>query len=347
LCGAALMLLSGGALVTVDQTLARYEGSVRHADLFGDAAASKQSKVDSGPLNILLAGIDPRSEDEVPRADSVMVLHVAKERDRAYLFSLPRDLLVAIPAFPKAGYQGTGTEKLAHAMFFGAQTPAGQLPNIPAGFELLAQTVAGYTGIERFDAGAIIDFGGFNRVIDAMGGVDLEVDQEVRSLHLRPDGTGRAPAPVGFTGPQMIYHPGWRHFNGWQALDYSRQRYTEGGDYARQRHQQQLVRAIVAKAFSADMIAHPARLDEVLRSAGRSLIFSGRGIGLAEWAFALRDLRPENLTLIHLVGGGQSVEGQYQGEVLQTEAFGFFDSLLNGTVDSYVVEHPEMISNVA
>lgn len=345
MCGAVLMMLSGGTLVTVEQTLARYENNVRHADLFGDGKA--QSKVVSGPLNILLAGIDPRTADEVPRADSVMVVHVPKEMDRAYLFSLPRDLLVAVPAFPKAGYPGAGTEKLAHAMYFGAQAPAGQPPNVAAGFELLAQTVADYTGITRFDAGAIIDFGGFQRVIDAMGGIDMDVDQEVRSLHLRPDGKDRTPAMVGYTGPQAVYPPGRHHFSGWQALDFSRQRYIEGGDYARQRHQQQLVRAIVAKAFSADMITHPARMDEVLRAAGRSLIFSGRGIPLTEWALALRELRPENLTLVHLGGEAQLIEGHYHGEVLTPEAFAFFDSLLNGTVDGYVVQHPEMISTAA
>lgn len=339
------MLLSGGTLITVDQTLSRFEGSVGKADLFGDGTPSQAPQRISGPQNILLVGIDPRTEEEVPRADTVMVVHVPESLDRAYVFSLPRDLLVAIPAFEKNGYGGVGTEKLAHAMFFGAQVGQG-LPNAARGFELLAQTVSDYTGIQRFDAGAIIDFGGFSRVIDELGGVDMQVDQEVRSLHLRPDGTGRQPAMVGYTGPQMIYRPGLQHFVGWQALDYARQRYTEGGDYARQRHQQQLLRAMIDKAFGTEVITNPARIDRVLRAAGKSLIFSGRGIPLAEWALALRELRPHNLTQIQLAGASSIVAGEYVGEQLEPAAFGFFDSLLEGTVDSYVLQHPEMISPV-
>ncbi|MEV4414340.1 LCP family protein [Catellatospora sp. NPDC049609] len=318
LAGTALMLISGATLVTVDRALARYEDAVHQADLFGDQSTGGTDPVPSaaptrpadikGPLNILLAGIDPRHDDPnwIPRADSVLVMHIPAGLDRGYLFSLPRDLLVAIPPFPKSGYGGNASDKLAHAMFFGAQHPGQRRADYAQGFELLAATVSRYTGIERFDAGAIIDFSGFEDVVDALGGVDMVVDQRVASIHREPDGDprDRGAGSTGYVGPQMVYEPGRRHFKGWQALDYARQRYIPGGDYARQRHQQQLVRAMISKAFSGDLLTDPLRMDRVLRTVGGSLTFSGRGHGIVDWAFALQDLRPANVVMIRLTGGG-------------------------------------------
>lgn len=314
LAGTALMLLSGASLVTVDRVVARYEGAINKEDLFGDetldpgeAAPARPADI-KGPLNILLAGIDPRHNDPfwIPRADSVLVMHIPAGLDRGYLFSLPRDLLVAIPPFPKSGYPGNPADKLAHAMYFGSQVPGDRRANHAQGFELLAATVSQYTGIARFDAGAIIDFSGFKDVIDALGGVEMEVDERVASIHLEPDGDprDRGKSSTGYVGEQMIYEPGRRTFSGWQALDYARQRYVTGGDYARQRHQQQLVRAMISKAFSDDVLTDPLRMDKVLRAAGSSLTFSGRGHTVLDWAFALQDVRPSQVVMVKLAGGG-------------------------------------------
>ncbi len=336
--GAVLMVVSGAALVGVDQLVRRYE--VPTAELFGANQGVPASL--TGPLNVLLAGVDPRTEDEVPRADSVMIVHVAAGLHRAYVFSLPRDLLVRIPPFAKSGFAGA-RDRLAHAMFYGAQVDGG-LPEPARGFELLAQTVSGVTGIGRFDAGAIVDFRGFEQVVDALGGVDLVVDQEVRSLHLRPDGRQRAPAPVGYIGPQKVYGVGPNHFAGWEALDYARQRHIEGGDYARQRHQQQLVRAMLGKAFSAGVVANPAQVDRVLRAAGKSVVFGGRGLSLADWALALRGLRPEDLFMVRLGGESLMSGEEYLGEALDVEAVGFLGAVAGGEVDEYVLQHPQMVT---
>src|SRR5918998_1777175 len=159
--GTVLMVLSGAVLVGAEVLMARYEGAVGKADLFGDqAAGAKERKSDiKGPLNSLLVGIDPRKPESPPLADSVMVLHVPAGLDRAYLFSLPRDLYVQIPEFSKADFDGA-QDKLNAAMSYGSRK-AGQNPDAAQGFELLANTVQQVTGIPRFDAGAIINFSGF------------------------------------------------------------------------------------------------------------------------------------------------------------------------------------------
>lgn len=238
-------------------------------------------------------GIDPRNPEMPPLADSVMVLHVPAELDRAYLFSMPRDLVVEIPKFSQAEFNG-GTDKLNAAMSYGSRVP-GANPDTARGFELLATTVQNVTGIKRFDAGAIINFNGFKKIVDAMGGVTMNIEREVRSEHREPDGKHRKGNPngEGYVGPQAVYAKGSQHLNGWQALDYVRQRYPKNGvpdgDYGRQRHQQQFVKAMAGQALSADVVTNPVKLDRVLRAAGQSLIFSGRGNSVVDFGLGAQE----------------------------------------------------------
>jgi len=351
--GALLMLGSGGTLVAKEILLARYEGAVTKADLFGDeAAAAEQPKVElEGPLNILLVGIDPRDSepDWVPRADSVVLLHVPEEMDRGYLFSLPRDLWVDVPAFGKTRYNG-GKDKLAHAMYFGAQPTKGGRPDAARGFELLAKTVSRYTGIERFDAGAIINFTGFKKIVDAMGGVTMYLDMDVTSIHMQPNGKHRRPSGTGgegaaaYVGPRKQYKKGTRHLKGWEALDYVRQRYIPGGDYARQRHQQQFIRAMANQALSKDVVTNPIKLDQVIRAAGKALIFNGRGHSVVDFGLALRNIGSESIVMVKLPGASIIQGGDYIGEKLQPVADEFFEAVRAGTVDAFITSHPELIN---
>jgi LCP family protein required for cell wall assembly len=351
--GAVLLLLSGAVLVGSEVLLARYAGAVKQEDLFGDrpagasAVPQRQSDI-TGPLNILLVGIDPRSnqQNEPPRSDSIMVMHVPAGLDRAYLFSLPRDLLVEIPPFEKAGFSGA-TDKINSAMSYGSRIPGKAQVDQARGFELLSKTVENYTGIKRFDAGVIINFSGFQKIVDAIGGVDMYIDTDVKSEHRRPDGSLRPGNPYGegYVGPQATYRKGPAHLKGWQALDYVRQRYgLPNGDYDRQRHQQQFVKAMVRQAFSKDVVTNPIKLDQVLRAAGQSVTFSGRGNSVADFGFALRNLGPETIQLVKFPGEGIGVGAGYQGERLKPVAKQFFAAILADTTDQFLLEHPELIN---
>ena len=345
--GVVLMMLSGAVLVGYEALLHRYEGAVGKGDLFGDQAAGAQERKSDikGPLNILLVGIDPRNASMRPLADSIMILHVPAGMDRGYLFSLPRDLRVDIPEFPKANFEGR-TDKLNAAMSHGSFVP-GQNPDAARGFELLAKTVQQVTGIERFDAGAIINFTGFKKIVDAMGGVDMYIERDVRSEHRKPDGTMRElrPGGGGYLGPQAEYKKGNAHLNGWQALDYVRQRYPKNGvpdaDYGRQRHQQQFIKAMVDQAFSADVVTNPIKLDKVIRAAGQSLIFNGRGNSVVDFALALKNIRSSSIETIKLPGAPIGTGSAYQGEKLLPPAQDFFTALRNEQVDAFMLEHPQ------
>jgi len=298
----------------------------------------------TGPLNLLLVGVDTRVAQAgwEPHSDAVLILHITKNLDRAYVFSLPRDLLVEIPSFPKAGFTGRRT-KLTHAMSYGSRVPGRRLsPSTAQGFELLSATVSRYTGIRRFDAGAVLTFTGMYRLVDTLGGIDLNVDQRVASIHRRPDGTHRSPGSSGFVGPQMVYQPGMRHLVGWQALDYARQRYIPGGDYARQRHQQQLIKALVRKILSQNLARDQARLERVVRVLGETLTFQGGGRGVVDFAFALSRLRPEAISLVGLPGSSVVSGSSYRGERLDAVGRQFIAALRAGRAEAFLAAHPTL-----
>lgn len=297
----------------------------------------------TGPLNLLLVGVDTRvnAPGWEPHADAVLILHVTRALDRAYLFSLPRDLLVDIPAFPKADYQG-GRTKLTHAMSYGSRVPGRtRQPDAEQGYELLRSTVSRYTGI-RFDAGAVITFNGFDRLVDSLGGVELYVDQRVTSLHRRPDGRHRSPGPGGYVGPQMVYEKGERHLTGWQALDYARQRYLAGGDYSRQRHHQQLIRALVRSIFDQGVARDPDRVEEVVRALGETLVYSGGGRRIVDFAYALGGLPPEAFVLVGLPGSSVGQGSGYRGEQLDPVGRRFITELRAGRAESWLTDHPDL-----
>lgn len=296
-----------------------------------------------GPLDLLLVGVDTRVSVPgwEPHADAVLILHVNEGLDSGYLFSLPRDLVVDIPKFPKSGYGG-GRTKLTHAMSYGSKRGKGK-PSAAQGFQLLSQTVSEYTGIKKFQAGAILNFGGFQKLVDEIGGVDIYVDQKVVSKHRQPNGKPRTLSGGGYIGPQATYNPGNRHLVGWQAIDYARQRYTAGGDYARQRHQQQLIKAILTKALSSGLPTDAAALNRLLKALGGSVdVIAGERTPI-EYGFALRELGPANLTLVSLPGSGVGSGSGYRGEQLTSVGRGFITQLRAGKADAYLKAHPTLV----
>jgi LCP family protein required for cell wall assembly len=354
--GCVLMVLGGGALVTTQVLEARYAGAVDQQQLFGDDAAAASTDQEApdikGAQNILLVGIDPRTDEQTPLSDSIIVAHIPAEMDQAYLFSIPRDLVVDIPAFEKTGFRG-GRAKINAAMGFGSSIGNGK-HDVVQGFDLLARTVQNLTGIKDFDAGAIINFNGFKAIVDAMGGVTMKVDQNVKSEHLQPNGKPRPrlsrcadnTCEHPYYGPQATYKKGTYHLQGWQALDYVRQRYgLPNSDYDRQRHQQQFIKAMAKQALSKDVITSPGKLDKVLRAAGKALIFDGNGNGVLEWAVALKNIRADNLTSIKLPGGGLFENGKYQGEQLDPTAEKFFQAVKSDQLPEFLLNNSQYIND--
>ena len=354
--GCVLMVVSGGALVTSQVLVSRYANAVETKDLFGNAAAGATKAPVSeikGPVNILLVGIDPRNDNTAPLSDSIIIVHIPKGLKQAYVFSIPRDLRVEIPAFQKTGFNG-GTAKINAAMSYGSSVGNGK-HDVAQGFDLLAKTVSKLTGIKKFDAGAIINFNGFKDIVDAMDGVTMTIDQNVKSEHLQPNGKPRERRPEcadntcehPYIGPQAEYKKGTYHLQAWQALDYVRQRYgLPRSDYDRQRHQQQFIKAMASQALSKNVVTNPVKLDAVLRAAGDSLIFDGNGHNVVDWGLALKSLRADDMTLVKLPGKSLIVNGKYQGEELEPGAEDFFSSVHDDTISSFLINNPDFFQKL-
>jgi anionic cell wall polymer biosynthesis LytR-Cps2A-Psr (LCP) family protein len=350
--GALLMLFSGGALAAYELVRNRVNNALQEGDLFVEDEDDPNYGEDiRGPLNILLAGVDtrPSRPNETPRADAVLIVHINEDLASGYFISFPRDALVEIPAFQEIGYAG-GTDRLTHAMYYGANPlPGEQAPDLERGFRLLSETVSNLTGIERFDAGAVLKFQGFEAIVDAIGGITVNLDQEIYSCHMQPDGRHRpanpygSDCPDGYIGPQAYYPAGRNELEGWQALDVARQRYgIENSDYGRQDNQQKIFKAIMGKALSRGVVTDVGALNELLDAVGDAMIFDGRGNEPIDFAFALQSLRPNAMESITLPGDSVGTGSGYQGEQLRQEAYDLFAALREGQLEQFLLEHPDL-----
>lgn len=221
---------------------------------------------DSGPLNILLAGVDVRA-GLTPRqlrvlhvgyadsanSDTLMVIHIAADRSSVTVVSLPRDSWVAIP--------GHGYNKINAAFGIG-------------GPQLSVATVEQATGLTINDF-IEVNFLGFVKVIDALGGVDIclpyAVDDPYSGLDLGA---------------------GIHHVNGVTALEYARDRHSfVTSDLARIDDQQRLLASLLREAISSGTLANPLRLSRFL-SAVLGAVKVDQNLNLTALADQLRGITP-------------------------------------------------------
>jgi LCP family protein required for cell wall assembly len=301
----------------------------------------------TGPLDLLLLGVDTRVSvpDWEPHTDAIMLLHVEADLKTAYLYSLPRDLRVKMPRFAKAGFSG-GTYKLTEAMGRGSRVPGSTKHSVQQGYELLTKTLSGYTGIKEFQAGAILNFGGLAKLVDQLGGIDFVVDEKVKSHHRKPDGSLRPLRRGGgdYTGPQAVYTPGKHHLVGWQAIDYARQRYgLPDGDYDRQRHQRQLVESILTTALTQGINMDDSKLQGIISALGDTFVYVG-GRKPLEYAYALRNLTADGITMVGLPGAGVGRGSGYLGEQLKAEGKAFLAAVAHDDVAAFLAKHPKLIN---
>jgi LCP family protein required for cell wall assembly len=345
--GVMLMLASAGGLLGSRWLISTATGAVIQRDLLGGTKKTVAEGGNSlnGPIDLLLLGVDARERWAVDdlRADTIIVLHIPASHDRAYLISIPRDTEVQVPAFGKSRYPG-GTAKATEAFFHGAQHGGGWT----GGAQLLAQTLKNATGIS-FDGAAIIDFGGFRSVINALGGVRMCVDQRVRSRHMvYVDGEPTWLADGRRSGKPMttIWHEkGCRQMPGWAALDYARQRYgLKNGDYDRQRHQQQLIKAMVRKAGSTGVLANPLKVNALIKAAGKAFVLDTGGVPVADFVFTLKGVTANDMVLLRTNNGTFAGNGRGR-ETLTAQSRAMFAAVRRDRLEEYVLRHPGVVAD--
>ncbi|GAA1635432.1 LCP family protein [Catellatospora bangladeshensis] len=343
--GALLMMVAGGAIVGIRSLVGNVEDTVQVVNVLDDGkeGGPKGNNL-NGPINMLLLGIDVRATQEKnnARADTVILLHIPATHDQAYLMSIPRDTMVEIPKNTKTRYNG-GTDRINAAFYFGAQNGGGWA----GGLSLTAKTVSNLTGIE-FNGAAVIDFGGFKKVIDALGTVNICVESNTESLHYyHVDGKVKYvnENEAHRRGLKAYMHKkGCREMPGWEALDYSRIRKSlDDGDYGRQRHQQQLIKAMAKKAGSSGVLTDMGKINGVLKAVGESMILDTHGTQLIDFLFTLKDLAGADLVLLKTNAGWFNSTGS-GGEQLSEGTMDMFRAAKNDTLGQFTLLNPQFVN---
>jgi len=349
--GVVLVVLAGSVLGGMQYLTNRYDHAVTRETLLAPQArvtvpAQEQHNAITGPLNFLLLGSDLRdnSPGDGQRSDTIIIVHIPATLDRAYMISIPRDLRVDIPAFPAAGFGG-GHEKINGALQYGG--------SLAGGVQLLSQTLTNLTGVQ-FDGAAIINFDGFEQAVKLLGGIDLCVDVATESHFIGYDKNGNFLAP--YDGPDLanrnpastplVYEPGCRHFPAYQALDYVRQRKSlPNGDYDRQRHQQQFVKAIFDEAQAQNLTSNPLKLDHFIRAVGSSLTVDTNGVSIDDLVFGLREVRPAGMRGIQVPSAPQMIGG-ISYVIQDPAAEGLYKALKNDTLEQWVSHNPTWLNQL-
>ena len=203
--------------------------------------------------NILLLGTDQTDLGFVGRTDTIMVLALDRDGGRAALVSFPRDMYLPIP--------GVGYSRINTAYGYGETRKPG------AGIALLESTIE-----KNFDipihSYVRIDFSGFKEVVDALGGVNIELN-----CPLSDENFPR------FFGVYTL-EPGQYHMTGEQALYYARSRKTTS-DFDRSARQQQVLLALRGQVLDAGLIARVPALWSALRETVDTDLGAGDVVDLA------------------------------------------------------------------
>jgi LCP family protein required for cell wall assembly len=312
----ALALVAGGMVTWGLLYIKHVNDNLKRTDSIDQmvAGSNRPPKTVSGALNILLLGSDSRDPDQPItqggnwRTDTIELMHVPASHDKAYVISFPRDLWVHVPKSSTSSY-GDTMAKINAASAWG-------------GVPLVVQTVEEYTGV-RVDHLALIDFAGFVKVVDALGGVDMNIERTIRSIH----------------PPYRTFHKGLNHLNGAEALDYVRQRKQfPDGDFARIRHQQEFLKAIMDKGVSAGTITDLGRLTAFVSSMADAVTVD-KDFSVLDVAWQFHSLRSSDLTFMTTPNAGTATQDG-QSVVLsdRTKALALFDAVNKDTVAQWLAQ---------
>lgn len=238
------------------------------------------------PVNILLMGTDTREDNAKAtagrvatdqRADALFLIHITADRKNVYGISVMRDLWAEIP--------GYGYSKINDGLAFG-------------GVPLMRQTAGALFG-QRIDHSILIDFGRFKGLVDALGGVKVNVTTPFTSTHDR----------------RHTFKQGVQNLNGAQALEFVRERYAfSDGDYQRVRNQQTFLKALIAELMSPKTLTNPVTLRKTVGYLS-SLVPVSTGLdqsAMAGLAYSLRNVRLQDAVFFSLptAGVGTSPDGR-------------------------------------
>lgn len=249
-------------------------------------------------VNLLVLGSDTRSGDNnvdnsqgsedvaVARSDTAMVMHISADRSRIDVVSIPRDTLVDIPSCTTL--DGETTQAVTNGQFNSAfANGAGtgtDSRSVVSGAACAQRTVEELTDI-RIDDFVVVDFDGLSTMVDALGGVDLYVEEEISD----PD----------YTGLELT--KGCHSLDGATALQYSRVRHGvgDGSDISRISRQQNLMNAMVRAAQSKNLLSANELYDFATSVLEALTVSKGLSLGaLAGLGSSLQQVGMDNINFV-------------------------------------------------
>ena len=229
----------------------KYIGDVKKAET-GQRNYTSGSMESKDVLNILLVGSDTRSLDERGRTDSIILLSIDKADKKIIMTSFMRDTYVTFPGLDR---DGDGIDDMGKI----------NAANVYGGPELLLDTIE-YNFDISVDRYFYVDFFSFAKIVDAVGGIELDIsDEEAAGME---DPMGEQNNIFGNKkGTDYLDHGGKNmHVNGNQALAYARLRYVGNADFERTQRQRTVISKIVEKAKTLNPIELNSFIETTLES---------------------------------------------------------------------------------
>lgn len=220
------------------------------SDLLSAGSSSKLIGEKDGQINILLLGIGGPGHDGPYLSDTIIVAQIKPKEQKATLISIPRDYYVNTKEF------GQGR---INAIFANSYNKNKDWSEAGEATIDVVERMSGLT-IPYF---AVIDFAGFEKTIDLLGGVEIQIDRTFTDYTF-PNNSGGYIPPVTFT-------EGIEQMNGRRALIFARSRHAagpEGSDFARGLRQQKIIQAAKAKVVSLNLVADAKKVNELFTIVG-------------------------------------------------------------------------------
>ncbi len=195
---------------------------------FGDLIFSPTQSLigeENGRINILLLGIGGEGHNGGQLTDTIMIASIKPSENEAALISIPRDLYVQIPEL------GIGTKINA------VKTISEK--NGKNGDKILRQIIEEISGL-KIQYYVQVDFKGFTKIIDDVGGIDVELEKDIND-----------PTYPNFNNGYNPFHiaKGWHHLDGETALKVARSRHSTMGDFDRIKRQQSVIKSFRQKVY--------------------------------------------------------------------------------------------------
>lgn len=313
--GAILLVVSGGSLISIKMLTDHYEGMVVKEDILEGIPSAPQVEGESSPMNFLVLGSDSRAEDNATdlegtgsRSDTIMIVHISKDRTSAFVFSIPRDSYINVPA---GGTWRGGKNKINAAMSFG-------------GAKLAAKTVYELTKIPLSGA-IVVNFAGIQAMVGAVGGVRVCIPYTVKSSF-----------------STKVWAKGCHELNPQEAEEFVRQRKgTPGGDLGRIKNQQHVIKGLIGKIKESGTLTNPGRMNDLITTAARSLTVD-KSMNMMQLAMDLKDIDQENIKFATTpVVGTMNTDAGSSVELDMAAAEELFTAVRDDKALEWLAAHPQ------